>query len=170
MSIKPFAFVIGIGLVLGALIPSGQKSSAPVQAVPEPAARKPKVASAPAAPLDIVLTRSQNGHFFADLDVNGQKIHFLVDTGTSSIALSAADARTLGFTWTEQDLRPVGRGVSGPVKGKFVKLHHMRLGGKEAWDMEAAIIPDGLEVSLLGQSFLSQIGSVKISGDQMVLR
>ncbi len=170
MSIKPFAFVVGIGLVLGALIPTGQKSTTPVAVLPEPVVKKPKVAAALAAPLDIVLTRSQNGHFFADLDVNGQTIHFLVDTGTSSIALSAADARTLGFTWTEQDLKPVGRGVSGPVNGKFVKLHHMQLGGKEAWDMEAAIIPEGLEVSLLGQSFLSQIGSVKMSGDQMVLR
>ena len=168
MSNKLFAFVIGMGLVIGALLPSGQKPVDTVQAIPTP--KKPKGIASPSAPLDIVLTRSQNGHFFADLDVNGQTIHFLVDTGTSSIALSAADARTLGFTWTEQDLKPVGRGVSGPVNGKLVKLHHMQLGGKEAWDMEAAIIPDGLEVSLLGQSFLSQIGSVKMSGDQMVLR
>ena len=170
MSIKPFAFVVGIGLVVGALIPSGQKSTTPVSALPVPVVNKPKGVAAPSAPLDIVLTRSQNGHFFADLDVNGQTIHFLVDTGTSSIALSADDARKLGFSWTEQDLKPVGRGVSGPVNGKFVKLHHMRLGGKEAWDMEAAIIPEGLEVSLLGQTFLSQIGSVKITNDEMILR
>ena len=170
MSIKPFAFVVGIGLVVGALIPSGQKPATPVSALPAPMVNKPKVVAAPSAPLDIVLTRSQNGHFFADLDVNGQTIHFLVDTGTSSIALSADDARKLGFSWTEQDLKPVGRGVSGPVNGKFVKLHHMRLGGKEAWDMEAAIIPEGLEVSLLGQTFLSQIGSVKITNDEMILR
>jgi predicted aspartyl protease len=64
-----------------------------------------------------------------------------VDTGTSSIALSAADARKLGFSWTEQELKRVGSGVSGPVSGKFVKLHRMRLGSKDAWDMEAAIIP-----------------------------
>ena len=170
MSIKPFAFVVGIGLVFGLMIPASQKPAAPGAPLPVPVAKNKKVIAAPPAPLDIVLTRSQNGHFFADLEVNGQSIHFLVDTGTSSIALSAADARTLGFSWTEQDLKPVGRGVSGPVNGKFVKLHHMRLGGKEAWDMEAAIIPEGLEVSLLGQTFLSQIGSVKITNDQMVLR
>ena len=97
-------------------------------------------------------------------------IHFLVDTGTSSIALSAADARKLGISWTEQDLKPVGRGVSGPVNGKFVTLHRMQLGSKEAWDMEAAVIPNGLEVSLLGQTFLEKIGSVSINGDQMILR
>lgn len=168
MSHKLFAFVIGLGLVIGVMWPSSRKPAdiAPVAPVP----RKPNVIAVPSGPSEIVLRRSQNGHFFADLDVNGQTIHFLVDTGTSSVALTAADARKLGFTWTEQDLKPVGRGVSGPVNGKFVKLHHMRLGGKDAWDMEAAIIPNGLEVSLLGQTFLSQIGSVRIDNDQMILR
>lgn len=170
MSIKPFAFVVGIGIALGLLIPSSQKPEAPLPAPPESVQKGPKVTTAPSAPLDIILTRAQNGHFFANVDVNGQTIHFLVDTGATAIALTAADARTLGFSWTEQDLQPVGRGVSGPVNGKIVKLHHLALGGKEAWDMDAAIIPNGLEVSLLGQSFLSQIGSVKISGDQMILR
>jgi aspartyl protease family protein len=168
MSKKTFAFVIGLGLVIGAMLPSGQE---PEEAVPvAPAPKKPRPAAAPAAPSEIVLMRGQNGHFFADLDVNGQTIHFLVDTGTSSIALSAADARKLGFSWTEQELKRVGSGVSGPVSGKFVKLHRMRLGSKDAWDMEAAIIPHGLEVSLLGQTFLSKIGSVRIDGDRMVLR
>ena len=36
--------------------------------------------------------------------------------------------------------------------------------------MEAAVIPNGLEVSLLGQTFLEKIGSVSINGDQMILR
>lgn len=168
MSRKLLAFVIGLGLVIGALWPSGRKPAEVAPAAPPP--KSHKVIAVASAPREIVLTRSQNGHFFADLDVNGQTIHFLVDTGTSSIALSAADARKLGFSWTEQELKPVGRGVSGPVNGKFVTLHRMQLGGKEAWDMEAAIIPTGLEVSLLGQTFLEKIGSVRIDGDQMVLR
>lgn len=168
MSHKLLAFVIGLGLVIGALWPSSRKS---VETPPVVAPSKSgKVIAVPSAPSEIVLTRSQNGHFYADLNVDGQTIHFLVDTGTSSIALSAADARKLGISWTEQDLKPVGRGVSGPVNGKFVTLHRMQLGSKEAWDMEAAVIPNGLEVSLLGQTFLETIGSVSINGDQMILR
>lgn len=168
MSHKLFAFVIGLGLVIGIAFPSGRKAEQAAPVVPQP--KRQKVIAVPSVPQGIVLTRSQNGHFFADLDVNGQTIRFLVDTGASAIALSATDARKLGFSWTEQELRPVGRGVSGPVNGKFVTLHRMQLGSKEAWDMEAAIIPNGLEVSLLGQSFLEKIGSVRIDGDQMVLR
>lgn len=168
MSKKLFAFVIGLGLVIGAMLPLDHEPAETVPVAPAPKKKRP--AAIPAAPSETVLTRGQNGHFFADLEVNGQMIHFLVDTGTSSIALSAADARKLGFSWTEQELKRVGSGVSGPVNGKFVKLHRMRLGSKDAWDMEAAIIPHGLEVSLLGQTFLSKIGSVRIDGDRMVLR
>jgi aspartyl protease family protein len=170
MSIKPFLYVIGVGAAFGFLLPTGQQATAPPTAAPQPTQIGPKVEPARPANLDVVLTRKDNGHFFADVEVNGQMIHFLVDTGATAIALTADDARRLGFIWSEVDLEPVGRGVSGPVNGKMVELHHMKLGGKEAWDMHAAIIPEGLEVSLLGQTFLSQIGSVKITNDQMVLR
>jgi|CXWL01.1.fsa_nt_gi aspartyl protease family protein len=170
MSLKPFFYVIGAGAAIGFLMPMGQ-SPAPQQAsLIEPTKPARKIVAVPAAPLDIVLTRNANGHFFADVEVNGQTIRFLVDTGATAIALTADDARKLGFSWNDQELEPVGRGVSGPVTGKMVELHHVRLGGKEGWDMRAAIIPQGLEVSLLGQTFLGKIGSVRISGDQMVLR
>src|SRR5690242_7210118 len=49
----------------------------------------PNVASLDGA---IVLQRSDNGHFYADVEVNGVPIHMLVDTGASGIALSQQDA------------------------------------------------------------------------------
>lgn len=176
MSLKPFLLVVGAGAALGFLWPSGQpddgRGGTPtLKLTPQSSAARPASGSSPAQhSLDIILNREGNGHFYADVEVNGQMIHFLVDTGASGIALTAADAQRLGFTWNEGELEPVGRGVSGPVNGKVVELHHLKLGGKEAWDMDAAVIPNGLDVSLLGQSFLSQIGSVKITRDQMVLR
>lgn len=176
MSMKPFFLVVGAGAALGFLWPSSQAgnndaSKSTLKLTPQSKAEHPAQSGAsPQHSLDIILNREVNGHFYADVEVNGQLIHFLVDTGASAIALTADDARHLGFVWSDGELVPVGRGVSGEVSGKIVELHHMKLGGKEAWDMDAAIIPTGLEVSLLGQSFLSQIGSVKIAGDQMVLR
>ena len=48
-------------------------------------------------------------------------------------------------------------------------IPEMRLGGLEARDVQAAIIPEGLDITLLGQSFLGQVKRVEISGDRMVL-
>jgi aspartyl protease family protein len=116
-----------------------------------------------------VLARQEDGHFYANVDVDGDEIRFIVDTGATGIALTAEDAETLGFSWSDGELGVVGRGVSGNVYGKRVRLHSVRLGGVEIADVEAVIIPNGLDVSLLGQSFLSEAASVKIENDEMTI-
>jgi aspartyl protease family protein len=122
-----------------------------------------------AAGYETVLERQPGGHFFADVDVNNTEIRFIVDTGASGIALTGADAEALGFSWQDDDLRVVGRGVGGDVHGKPVKLSTVQLGDLEAQNIDAVIIPRGLDVSLLGQSFLSKASSVRIENDEMVI-
>lgn len=117
-----------------------------------------------------VLDRESDGHFYADAQINQQRpTHFLVDTGASMVALTGQDARAIGLTWTDSQLQPVGRGASGTVYGVPVKLDRVDLGGFAAQDISAAIIPQGLEVSLLGQSFLTRLNGVRIERDRMVL-
>lgn len=117
----------------------------------------------------IQLSRESDGHFYADVDVNAGSVRFLVDTGATAVALTGDDARELGLHWSEEELGPVARGASGPVMGKHIVIDRMQLGDVQATNVRAAIIPEGLDVSLLGQTFLSKIGSVNISGDKMVL-
>ena len=45
----------------------------------------------------LVLERRGDGHFYADVEVNGVPISMLVDTGASAVALSAEDARRAGI-------------------------------------------------------------------------
>jgi aspartyl protease family protein len=114
-----------------------------------------------------VLTRQPDGHFYTMANVNGGDVRFLVDTGASAIALTGADADALGISWDENELEKIGRGVSGDVYGKAVMLKSVQVGDIIVHDVQAAVIPAGLDVSLLGQSFLSKIGSVNIQEDQM---
>jgi len=51
-----------------------------------------------------------------------------------------------------------------------VTLNEVRIGDFEARNIDAAIIPEGLPVSLLGQSFLKQVPDLAIQDDRMVLR
>ena len=115
------------------------------------------------------LVRAPNGHFYADAAVDGASLEFLVDTGASVVALTGTDARTAGLVWSAADVRPVARGASGPVHGVEVSLDTVTLGGHEARNVRAVIVPEGLPVSLLGQSFLTTIQPVRIAGDRMVL-
>ena len=116
-----------------------------------------------------VIERQSDGHFYANALVNAHETHFLVDTGASIVALTGADAAALGLDWSEDQLSTVGRGASGDVKGVPVRLDSVELGGYEGRNVEAVIIPEGLDVSLLGQSFLSQLRGVRIDGDRMML-
>ena len=117
----------------------------------------------------VTLERSFDGHFYADAQVNGAPVHFLVDTGATGIALSADDARRAGLVFNAADAEQVGTGASGVIMGHWVALRRVELGLKTVSDTPAVILEGG-EQSLLGQSLLSKFGSVEIHGNTMVLR
>jgi aspartyl protease family protein len=170
-----FFIVVFIGWMLPAHDPM---AGAPISAnAPAPTASPVEIKPLVSAPMvqpepvthGVALARGENGHFFAQGDVDGAPVRFMVDTGASVIALTAADAQKLGQTWYPNELQMVGRGVNGDVIGKPIMLGRVRIGDMEVTNVAAIIVPEGLDVSLLGQSFLSKIPNVNISGDRMTL-
>ncbi len=157
------AYALGVftSLVVVSLVGS-QPGTAPQQA--QAAAAQPVIDG-----VDQVLRRKGDGHFYVDAMVNGQLVHFVVDTGATSVALSTKDAQHVGIAFSPEQFQVIGSGASGPVRGKRLTLDSVAIGPKEAFDVDGAII-EGAEISLLGQSYLSRIGLVKITGDEMLLR
>lgn len=166
------ALLLVIATVIGALMPSGLGGSytGRVETIRVdslgPARGAPQVSDTDAG--TVILTRSFDGHFYADAQVNGTTVHFLIDTGASIVALSDADARRAGLTLSG-DPQIIGSGAGGEVWGHVVRLNRVELGVKSVSDTEAVVLEGG-DRSLLGQSFLSKFGSVEINGDTMVLR
>jgi len=117
----------------------------------------------------IVKNASYDGHFYADAQVNGATVHFLIDTGATGIALSTDDAKRAGLALDPNQAEVIGSGASGEVRGHWVKLDRVSLGLKSVSDTPAVVLAGG-DRSLLGQSFLTQFGSVEIHDDTMVLR
>lgn len=118
---------------------------------------------------EMVLQQQADGHFYASPRVNMVAIDALVDTGASVIALTGSDAEAIGLSWDPNAVRVIGQGASGDVMGVPVRLERVELGTFEVRDVDAVIIPEGLHVTLLGQSFLSRIPSVEIADGQMSL-
>ena len=117
----------------------------------------------------LALDRAADGHFYAEVRINGNPVHMLVDTGASGIALSRDDARTAGLATSIGMNDVVGEGADGVVRGEYVKLDRVELGPLSASGLDAVVLNSGQQ-SLLGQSFLSKFASVQIEGDRMVLR
>lgn len=175
---KQVAPLFVIAVLVGWFMPSGAPSrsgaaevkleGAAAASPTPPATAKPNLPGMQSG--GVVLDRQADGHFYAEGSANGLGVRFLVDTGASVVALTDDDAQRLGLFWNPNELQNVGRGVSGDVMGKPVRIAELHVGGLAAYDVQAVIIPDSLDVSLLGQSFLSRVGNVAISGDQMTLK
>ena len=161
--------VIAIGLAVGWLAPHDDAAKDKRPAVAESRGANLASARTHEASGDAVLGRSSDGHFYADVSIDSQDVRVLVDTGASVVALTGSDAEALGLQWSEDELFPIGRGASGDVIGKPVRLDRVRLGDFEAENVEAIIVPQGLDISLLGQSFLGRVGKVEIEDGRMVL-
>lgn len=116
------------------------------------------------------LEREQDGHFYVSAHIEGANLRMMVDTGASVIALTGADASAAGVFWDESEVRNIGQGASGAVYGVPVTLQEVEIGGMTRRNVQAVVIPRGLGISLLGQSFLSQIGAVEIANDQMIMK
>lgn len=125
--------------------------------------------TSPASSGEVELKRSDDGHFYADVQINGATIHALVDTGATGIGLSRDDARRAGIATSIGMTDVIGKGADGDVRGEYVTLDRITLGDKTVEHMEAVVFNSG-ELTLLGQTFLAKFASVEIKGDTMVLR
>jgi aspartyl protease family protein len=164
--------VLAVGAVIALLAPRQLEEPAERAAPAAQAAHEGQLAMA-ATPGwsdgEMVLDRESDGHFYATVRVDGGDYRMLVDTGASMVALTGEDAQNMGLSWDPNGLAPVARGVGGTVMGVPVKLDDIAVGDFEAHDVEAVIIPDGLGVSLLGQSFLRHVPKVDIAGNSLTL-
>jgi len=155
---KPVLFCAVLGTIAGLMIPSRE--------APAPAAPQSATIANPGEP--VRLRRQRDGHFYVHADVDGQLARFLVDTGATRVALTEADAERLGVKFDREQYTIVGTGASGPVRGQAVMLETVTVEGRQATRVPGVVL-EGLEISLLGQAFLSRIGSIEISGDVMTL-
>ncbi len=118
----------------------------------------------------VTLTREGDGHFYVEANINGAPVRMMVDTGATSVALTMEDAEALGISQTEEGFSQTGRGVGGDVAVMPISLDSLSVGAIAHRDVPAVVVNSELQVSLLGQSWLSRVGTVSIQGDKMTLR
>lgn len=119
----------------------------------------------------VVLYQAQNGHYQADMTVNGQTIPTMVDTGASTIALSYEDAEKLGLNPETLDFSSIVNTANGPARTAYVTLPEIEIGGIKRSNIRAGIAERGkLGQSLLGMNFLGSLTSFTFSGEELRLR
>lgn len=116
------------------------------------------------------LTADRDGHFRADVRMNGRPVSVLVDTGATLVAIDAATARRLGVVLRPGDWRHTVQTANGTAPAAIARLDRIELGPLTVRNVDAMIVRDGmLPTALLGMSFLNQL-RFESDGAQLTLR
>jgi aspartyl protease family protein len=117
---------------------------------------------------EVVVPRARDGHYYLRGSIQGQPIVFMVDTGASSVAVSAAFARRAGL--------PRGYPLrfstaNGSTEGELVSGQTVEAGGLRVSNIDVGV---GINVGqddmgLLGQSYLRHV-EVLQADDRLILR
>ena len=167
--------VIGVGTVLafqhrdtlysmaGLERPTGQED-VQLESLPIPAkqSNQGSVVSIPKSHRD--------GQFWADATVNSGYVRFLIDTGASAVALTKQDAQKAGLRLHELTYNVPIRTAGGRNMAARVNLKSIAVGSITLRNVEALVVPEGLETSLLGMSYLGQLQKVEATPSALLLR
>ena len=115
----------------------------------------------------VSLTADARGHFAAAGSLNGYPVSFLVDTGATSIAINAAEARRMGLDYKAGQAVGVGT-AAGVVPAWRVKFNTVKVGSITLNQVEGMVLETGLSVPLLGMSFLNRM-EMRRDGQTMTL-
>ncbi len=120
---------------------------------------------------EVKLRKRLDGHFNANVDVNGESISMIVDTGASSIVLRPEDAKRIGIDLDALRYTVPVLTANGRTLAARVSLSDVAIGPLNRQRVEALVSqPGALTQSLLGMSFLSRLRSYEFSGDFLTLR
>ncbi|WBU64170.1 retropepsin-like aspartic protease family protein [Paracoccus aerodenitrificans] len=117
----------------------------------------------------IELPMGSGGHFRITLDLNGEPVDFMVDTGASDIALRRRDAERIGLDPDELNYINMASTANGIVYTAPVTIGVVRIGDIVDEEVRASVVEGDLEVSLLGMAYLRRFARVSFEGETMVL-
>lgn len=116
------------------------------------------------------IRKEADGHFWTTAYVNSMPVRFLVDTGATSVVLTASDARAIGIDPNDLPRRASVMTAAGKVDAGVVTLGRVEIEGLRAKDIDAVVMDDSLQHSLLGMSFLNQFSHWEATRDSIVIR
>jgi aspartyl protease family protein len=113
------------------------------------------------------IRQSADGHFWAQVSLNGHPRRMLVDSGATVTALSQQAAAMAGV---EPDGRPVVLSTAnGNVPAERATVRELTIGKLEAHDLPVVVSASFGDFDVLGMNFLSRLESWRVEQDTLIL-
>lgn len=123
---------------------------------------------APSAKPTVTLVADVRGHFVTEGSIDGAPTRFLVDTGSTTVALGSALARQLGISYLH-GRRGYANTANGVAPAYQITLDRVRVGDIVLNQVEGTVIEGNtLPLALLGMSFLKRL-EMKREGSSLTL-
>ncbi len=166
------AVVAAIALVhfdeLRALTATLLERAAPAEVTEK--ARDPDTASMHVGGL-VEIRASHNGHFNAEVEINGRRLEVMVDTGATAVALTYEDAERAGIFLRPSDFTHTVQTGNGVARVAPVVLDRVSIGDITVRNVRAAVSERGrLPISLLGMTFLSRLSRFDMRSGTLLLQ
>ncbi len=116
------------------------------------------------------ILKAADGHYWADAEVNGAPVRFLVDTGATAVALTPTDAQRLGIRLDQLKFDYTVGTAAGQTRAASVKLASVSVDGARIENVEALVMEKGLDASLLGMTYLGRLSSFEATRQALFLQ
>jgi aspartyl protease family protein len=124
--------------------------------------------ASPSAKPTATLIANVRGHFITMGSIDGASVRFLVDTGSTTVAISSTLARNLGISYLH-GRRGYTNTANGPARAYRIVLDNVRVGDITLNQVEGTVIEGNtLPFALLGMSFLKRL-EMKREGSSLTL-
>lgn len=115
------------------------------------------------------IAMGEDGHFHADVVVNGVTRTMLVDSGATTTALSVATAKAAGIALDERPFPILLDTANGPITARAATARAVTVGAVRMNDLAVVVSPAFGDADAIGMNFLSRLGSWRVEGRTLIL-
>jgi len=118
----------------------------------------------------VQIVKNNYGMYTTPGSINGRAVYFLVDTGATSVAMNANEAKRLGIPFRLKGIKTQVSTASGVARAYAIKLKKVQVGTIKLTNVDAVVV-DGTSPTevLLGMSFLGQL-QVLHEGNRLIIK
>jgi aspartyl protease family protein len=118
---------------------------------------------------EVRIRMASDGHFWANVTINGVKRRMLIDSGATITAISEATASAASID-ADTGLVPVMlQTANGMVQARKGTVDELRVGNVEAKGLKVVVSPALGNLDVLGMNFLTQLESWRVEGRTLVM-
>ncbi len=118
---------------------------------------------------EVRIPMARDGHFWAEVEINGTKRRMLVDSGATVTALSPATASAVGVEADATLVPMLMKTANGTVRADAGTVEMLTIGGIDARNVKVAISPGLGDTDVLGMNFLSKLAAWRVEGRTLIL-